>query len=154
MNQPIERVLIKDASRDILANFMTITLGIEVPDDAKVTTLRAQIIKAGWTKEDIPVLQIHSSSPKTSNIGNPVLKADGRYYITIVIPNSEGPGGEDAVPVQVNGSAMKINRGEPSEIPVEFVEALDNAKMDIYTPSNNGLQAPRVVHSYPFHYVN
>lgn len=46
---------------------------------------------------------------------------------TITIHQSEGIGGEDAVPVGLNGFMYQIPRGEPQEIPVEVLAILENA---------------------------
>lgn len=46
---------------------------------------------------------------------------------TITIHPTEGMGGDEAVPVGLNGFMYQIPRGEPQEIPVEVLAILENA---------------------------
>lgn len=73
-----------------------------------------------------------------------------RRYITIQIAETDN----DArpVPVSVNGVAMLIERGVPSRVPEEYVEALKNATRTKYDvdPKTKRLFNPRQVPTVQF----
>lgn len=46
---------------------------------------------------------------------------------TITIHPSEGIGGDEAVPIGLNGFMYQVPRGTPQEVPVELLEILEHA---------------------------
>ena len=71
--------------------------------------------------------------------------------ITIVLDRNDEPGGDQPVPVSVNGRNMFINRGEPSSIRFPFYEALRNAKRHVVEQARIGdPPIERTVQAYPF----
>lgn len=87
------------------------------------------------------------------------VKRDRMYY-GIVIETNDGSGGEDPVAVGCNGKPVHIPRGIGVAVPVNILEVLENANMDVYAeqmdigPGNpGGLRGKRQVQSYPFKWV-
>ena len=76
-------------------------------------------------------------------------------YVVIRIQSQNEPGGEQPVPVGVNGSVMLIPRDQDARIPRSYYEVLKNAVVDRYEPEIvNGLMVgmksePRRIPAYP-----
>lgn len=74
--------------------------------------------------------------------------------ITIQLNEQEGPGGDRAVPVMVNGVAMLIPRNRAVAIPYRYYLALDAARGTTYEQDENtGDISAREVLRYPFNVV-
>lgn len=69
---------------------------------------------------------------------------------TVTIHATEGDGGNDAVFLSVNGYAYQIPRGVASEVPVEVVEVLQNAKTTILSFGQGGAVVERSVPRFAF----
>ena len=70
-----------------------------------------------------------------------IQKQDPKFY----------PGGDQPVPVTVNGSTMLIPRGKVCEVPYEYALVLEHAKSTIYENDEiNGLQKVGEAHQFPF----
>lgn len=73
---------------------------------------------------------------------------------TILVHTHEDPRQNWDIPLGVNGHVLLIKRGEPTVIPVEHLEVLDNAVYDFWIKELDGNENPQVVHyqrlSYPY----
>lgn len=58
---------------------------------------------------------------------------------TITIHPSDGIGGDEAVPIGLNGFMYQVPRGEPQEVPVELLEILENA-VNVHMSNGKDLQ--------------
>lgn len=132
-----------------LVAFATTTLGIEVDGTPRAADLRAKMIAAGFTGDEIEV-----ADPAPGSTRQPLTPEDvaGRKMIRINIPMQEGvAGGTEPVLVGVNGTVARIVRGEDVDVPVEYVEVLRNANKEIFDRGPNGeLTNPKLVPIYPF----
>lgn len=169
MSLPVEHVKMSEASMKQLMDFATIMMGLDVPKAAKAKADVIAIIEAaGWVMDTIPTLQKAAEVPDLCDSeGNPRPrtfqhdfngKGVMRECVAINIPEQDKPGGQEPVPVAVNGSQMWITRNKKVVIPVEYVEVLENAEQFIYPETRDGLNEeglgePRVVKAYPFSYV-
>ena len=92
--------------------------------------------------DDAPVAPKASESKSTG--GKRTLKVDGFDIAlsgkkkTITIHVSDAEGGQEAVPVGLNGYMYQIPRGIPIEVPEELVKILENAKTSTFHPSGAG----------------
>ena len=68
---------------------------------------------------------------------------------------TEEAGGNEPVPVSVNGKVMLIPRGKDVDVPAEYVEVLQHAISHKYDPLPDGGMnpVPREVPLYPFQRV-
>lgn len=158
-----EHVAKSRASKEQLLTFAGLVLQIEVDESMTKEKVLALIEQAGWQRDTIPTLTRPSSLPMMSDATGSARphpfphnfqnKGAMRQCIKIRINTEEKAGGDRKVFVAVNGSGMEIPRGRVEAIPVEYVEALENAEELIYEPSVEGLPEPRIVKSYPFSYV-
>lgn len=69
---------------------------------------------------------------------------------TIVIHQSDTDGGDKAVFVGVNGVGYQIPRGKPWDVPVEVIEALNNAVVTRYSSGKDGTVVPMNAPRYAF----
>lgn len=145
------KVLIADASKAQLTTFATTTLGLELGSRDTAADIRAKIAEAGFSGEEI---EIEDEAPGEKS--KPLTMADvaERKTVLINIPQNDGPGGTEAVPVGVNGKVARIMRGVDVRVPIEYVEVLKNATKTVYGRGpNQELIEPRQVPTYPFSIV-
>lgn len=137
------------ANRAQLYAFATVGMGLEVAHNIGEANLRAKILEAGFTGEEIEVADELLVTTAKQLTPADVAK---RKTVRIMIPLQEGvPGGMDAVPVGVNGKVARIMRGKEVDVPVEYVEALKNAVKVIYDRDEHSRPInPREVPIYPF----
>lgn len=162
-----QKIAVSEATLPQLKAFATTVLGLEVARNATQDIVIGKIREAGYNLDHITVFEEVTPSQRGRTEGSDakasarVVKTgqDGRerVYYRILIPNEEKPGGEEPVPVGVNGRSMFIPRGQPVEVPEEYVEVLENAEAYVYEPYDGnglgGLKPPRAVKSYPFSYA-
>jgi hypothetical protein len=102
-------------------------------------------------KEEIDV---EDAPPTAKQVGAKPLGGEpvAPEKVKILIARTEDAGGDEPVPVGVNGPIMLVPRGEPVEIPYAYYEVLKNAVKDIYDPLPDGGMnpVPRKVPAYPF----
>lgn len=156
---------IEEANLAELREFARTILQIEMHNRETAQQMRAKIKEAGYHADKITIFDATSAEATKERRdagGRHVFKKTDehgreREYCRILIPNQDKPGGEEPVPVGVNGRVMYVPRGEPHDVPVEYVEALENAVEFIYEPYDGnglgGLKPPRTVKSYPFQYA-
>lgn len=68
--------------------------------------------------------------------GHDIALSGTKKTITIHASNEEG--GQDAVPIGLNGYMYQVPRGVPVEVPEELVQILENAKTSSYHPAGPG----------------
>lgn len=151
---------LKNASAEQLEQYATI-LGAEIPEKPTKGNLLALIdaIRPGDAPIRIPAVS-HFHVPASADAAIPpsclaVVQENGRErtYVGLRIPVTKDPGGKDAVPVAVNGIRFDIPRNHDVWVPMEFYQALDNARRWDYDITETGLRAPVEVHDYPFNFV-
>ena len=153
------QIPIEQASHAELLQFARDTLGLNLPPNTKVTTLRAKI-SAAWSKDHInlPVTEAEEttqvgSDPQPVTAEQQVPNAD---KVRIKIAITEEAGGNEPVPVGVNGRIMLIPRGKEVDIPVSYFEILEHAIAYKYDPMPEGGMnpVPREVPMYPFQVIH
>jgi hypothetical protein len=158
-----KKIAIEEADLGQLKAFAQTVLGLEFPKNASAQVVRGKMQEAGYNADFITVFEQVQPGPsshvdgRSARDASRVEKESGRVYYRILIPNEEKPGGEEQVPVSVNGRRFDIPRGQVVEVPEEYVEVLENAQAYVYEPYSGeglgGLKAPKVVKSYPFSYA-
>lgn len=145
----MQKITIADASAKQLAEFAENVLGIAGVDyrlgkDKIEEKMRAVMYDKEFIEVEEEQATIHRIEPAA--VGN------ARRMATIMIPNSEKPGGTEPVPAAVNGRQMFIPRQQTVKVPWEYYHALDNAKKFIYETDENGTLKPNPseAHEYPF----
>lgn len=76
-----------------------------------------------------------------------------KLYVTVNIARTEDPGGNDPVPLSVNGRAMYVPRDQDCEIRYPYYEVLKGAVTTKYDQKEDGEMVPRHVPLYPFSLV-
>ena len=144
----MKTINITEATAPQLVAFAQNTLNIEgVSTSMAKAAIIAKIKAVGY---DSDTILVEDSAPKTVT---PAGAGDvsERKMVKVIIQSSDAPGGQDPVPVSVNGSAMLIPRDVEAEIPFEYYEALRNAVRQHYTPlPDGGLSEPKDVPAYAF----
>ena len=156
MNRQIE---IAKATHPELLTFARDTLGLNLPPNTKIETLRARITTA-WDKDYITVPE-ETASAEPQQLGpkpQPATadqKGPKSGKVRIVITVTEEAGGNEPVPVGVNGKVMLIPRGEEVDIPESYFEVLQHAIAHKYDalPDGGMNPVPREVPLYPFQRV-
>ena len=171
LNEPPARKLIHEATAEELARFAERGLGLNMSGITEHAAVVAKMNEAGFIADDIPILRDRSAEGQVS--GYLRAAASGRTfwrkeqwrdaenhtfkwreYAMIQIPNQPTPGGKDPVQPNVNGRRAQIKRGQPVAVPVEYVEALQNAvEIEWESDLERGLKEPREVQRYPFSYL-
>lgn len=144
----MKTINITEATGPQLVAFAQNTLNIEgVSTSMAKAAIIAKIRLTGYEADTIEVDDTPAKTVTPAGSGD----AAERKMVTIMIPSSNDPGGQDDVPVSVNGSAMLIPRDIEARIPFEYYEALKNATRLVYTPlPNGGMSEPKEVPAYPF----
>jgi hypothetical protein len=71
--------------------------------------------------------------------------------VKIMIPQQNEAGGKEPVVVGVNGRIARIQRGIPVDVPIEYLEVLQNAQKVVYDKDENGAPInPTLVMTHPF----
>lgn len=161
-----ERIPTDKATLQQLRDFAEVIMGLELAERETKQTILGKLAAAGFTGESVPAVGAApvaaTSRPASTGPGNRRMRpgtedsAAPVWEVQILIPTSSEPGGDEPVPVGVNGRVMYIPRGEPVWVNETYVEALNNAERYVYEPYTEGmggLSTPRVVKSYPFQYV-
>lgn len=145
---------IGEASQAQLRAFAEAYLGMSFPPNAKTETVRSKI-RAAWTKGEILVEvpeEAAEPAPGAPPPAPPGHRAPDPHKVRIILQRTDEPGGDEPVPVGVNGRVMLIPRGEEVEIPMAYYEALKNAITYRYESLRDGglNPVPRKVPMYPF----
>lgn len=153
----MKTIKISEASAEQLRTFASASLGIEVHPNSNRETLISKI-SAAYDKDEIPVGDADDGDqPLAGAPPRPVTDRQAsrpkKGYVRIHIHVTEDPGGNEPVPVGVNGKAMLIPRGEDVDIKEEYFEVLKNAVQHKYEMMPDGKSInpnPRKVPLYPF----
>ena len=160
----LKEVKITEATADQLRDFGNLYLGLAFDQNTPIETMRTQIGKAvqngkiqiSTDAAPDPRARVHDILPQTA-AGEEIAKSS---HVVIRIASTQDPGGEQPVPVGVNGSVMLIPRDQDARVPRPFYEVLRNAVVDRYEPEViNGLMVgmksePRRVQAYPVILLN
>jgi len=154
MNQKIS---IAEATQAQFREFANNSLGLNLPPNTKDETVVAKIT-AAWGKDYIMVSKEEDIQKHAGAAPRPVTDVQASPEddkVRIVISITEDPGGNEPVPVSVNGKAMLIPRGKEVDIPLSYFEVLNNAIAYKYESLGDGglNPIPREVPAYPFQRV-
>lgn len=149
-----KKVLLKDATGPQMRAFAEAYLGMTFRHNEANEKVRASIAEA-WQKDEIIVNEPDAQEPL---VGSPPRQATAEQAakssdkVRIIIQRSEEAGGDEPVPVGVNGKVMLVPRGEPVEIPRPYFEVLQHAVKHVYEQlAEGGINPiPRQVPAYPF----
>jgi hypothetical protein len=154
--------------------FAETVLQIEVSKNETGSSLINKILTTGW-KEENPIFaplkaDKYPDQSDSAGAGRGRVfecedwegKGKTRECINILIPIQDPKlvgGGARKVPVGCNGTVIEIERGKPQEVPVEYVEILENAERLVYPEYDpevdmmGGLGEPQIVKEIPFEYA-
>jgi len=161
------KIAFSDATDNQLYDYVTGVLNLDVPQTASRAVLLSKLAQA-TTEQEIEVEVVEKRKPgrpardkaddaEDEDDASVVVKSPEQLAleranekIKIEIPIQPGAGGDEPVPVSVNGRVIFITRGEVVEVARKYVEVLDNAVQYIY-PENDAsvLGEPRRVPMYP-----
>ena len=150
---------IAEAGTKELAAFARDNLGMNLPGNMLRENMLARI-GAAWDKDYITIPDYLSGEPEhmAGQAPKPVtaaqaLPAKGKVRIEMSV--TEDAGGNEAVPVGVNGKIMLIPRGKPVDILRSYYLVLKNAVAHKYDPLPDGGINPvaRKVSLYPFQLI-
>lgn len=159
----MKKILIEQATEAQLRAFSRNALGIEIHANAKLATVIAKV-KEAWDKPEIVVADDDMTSSAASPASadqRPVPITDGQLsplpgMVRIFISLEDVPGGDEAVPVGLNGKVMLIPRNKNVDIPVAYWGVLQDAVKNIYDPLPDGKginPIPRKVPGFPIRLV-
>lgn len=153
---------VAEATVDQLRQFATENLGLDIHHNTGEKGLRAKIAQV-WPRETIRLLADdklehdhegappHQAGPPLAEKHIEVTAKDDKE-VTLILQIVDEPGGEQPVPLGVNGRVMLVPRGKEVTIPHRYFEVLKNAIKHVYDPMPDGGMnpIPRKVSSYPF----
>jgi hypothetical protein len=143
------KINIDEATASQLAEFASAHLGLDVHFKQGKDHIRAKLAQVGFTGAEIEVAD--PTPPTAAEAATAAKDEAARRKIKILIPQQETPGGKEAASVRVNGKVALIKRGQPVDVPEEYVEALNNAKTVQYDIGPNGEPInPTLVPRIPF----
>lgn len=170
-------VPLSEATPAQMRQFATETLGLAIKQSDKPEAIRAKVA-AAWDKENIVITEKDAPAPVTSApvtsapastapvsaapaappaaAAPPVDLSQGsprmEEYVLIFIDKTDDAGGDQPVPVSVNGRNMWIERGKPQRVKRKYEHALGNALRVVYDQPDGPRSAPvaREVPSYPY----
>lgn len=153
----MKKIALTEATEAQLREFAATTLGIAIPANAKPDTVLAKV-KAAWDKPEImvadeaPHAALEGAAPPPATAKQAPPKRD---MVRLIIQRTEDAGGDEPVPVGVNGKVMLVPRGEPVEIPRPYFEVLKNCVTYRYESLKDGgiNPEPRMVPLYPWQLV-
>ncbi len=154
----MKKIPIGEATEDQLRLFAINTLGIDIKASAKEETVLARV-KQAWDKPDITIAESESEHVASKAVPQPVTDAQkptASGMVRLILGVTEEAGGNDPVPVGVNGKVMLIPRGIECEIPERYFEVLQHAVTHKYDPLPDGGMnpIPRKVPLYPFQVIS
>lgn len=150
-------VPISQASTAQIREYGALVMGLELSPKWNRSQLLSKMQSAGFDRDEIELID-HGSAvqerPEVTPEAATVTDTKGREYVRVLIATEDKPGGDEPVPVSVNGKCMWIPRGEEVPVPKEYFLVLQNAVQFIYPEFDGedlgGLKQPRKVQSYPF----
>lgn len=160
----------RDATDAQLRKFAAETLGLAIHPQMGRDKIISRIDAAGWqpdtaaSERTITIMPGDAEVTKGGTSAAPAAPAaemsiaerDARM-VTIRIERTDEPGGDEMVPLGVNGSVLAVPRGQPAPIRWPYFVALCHAVKHIHEPQgkNNEMDPnPRKVPFYPFTIIN
>lgn len=148
-----KKIALADASEAQLRAFAETHLGITLPGNAKIETLRAKVSQA-WGKDEIVVDDTPTEEERTERSAPPRPRPSAQTpgSVRLIIQRS----GDDAtiderVQLSVNGQMMLVPRGEPVWLSAPYFEVLEHAVKFVYDPvKDGGISVPRQVPRYAY----
>lgn len=150
-----KKININDATEKQLRWFAEAYCGLAAfPGNTKIETIRSRVA-AAWGKDEIIVQDDEENKPMVGYNPHPVLDSQqkpDRKIVRLIIQRTDEAGGDDAVPLGVNGRIMLVPRGKEVDIPAEYFEVLKNAVVHRYEslPDGGMNPVPRPIQAYPF----
>lgn len=149
----MKRIPLETATLAQLKDFAQQVLGLDVGQMRTKETLRAGIATV-WMQSDILLVGEEHAAPAASGQRSPFgvdgtwpkVKDQKNLPVRVQIAKAQGKGGNEPVPLGVNGSIMWVPRGEPVIIPQCYAEALVNAIAFEYEPLPDGGINPTPIH--------
>jgi hypothetical protein len=154
-----KRIPIAEASEAELRQFAETVLGMSIHPGAKIETVRAKV-QAAWDKAEIvlPGDEVPKAAPP-GVAPRPVTDSQQppeQGKVRIIIQRTEDAGGDQPVPVGVNGRVMLIPRGKEVDIPIPYFKVLQKAITHRFEDLGDGKginPIPREVPLYPYQRV-
>ena len=157
----MRKIPIAEATSEQIRDFGNAFLGLDIHANTGAEKTRARVLEA-WDKDYIIVESVvhnvreSAHSPLSALMDErEIIEAAGGLEngkVTVLIAATEEKGGNEPVPVGVNGRVMLIPRSEPQEIPVAYYLVLRNAIRLKYEMNDDGKSmnpVPRKVQQYP-----
>lgn len=148
----MKKIAIAEATEAQLRRFASDTLGLDVARISKIETLRAKVREAHGHDEimaaDAPEPEALQDAASPARAGK---RAAASGKVKILIAATDEKGGDEPIPVGVNGSVMLVPRGAPVEIPAAHYRVLASAVTDRYETDDAGniKPDPRRVPRFP-----
>lgn len=163
-------VSVQEARPEQLREFLTVVKGVECTGKENSAALKTMLQGVGWMEDFItvadtrtlsgmpndgtPQIQRRPASPERLNENKEVI-----HEVRIQLQTTDKEGGDQPVPVGLNGMVMLVPRGRPVWVREEYVEILKASTELVYPEYDQeknllgGLGEPREVMSYPFAYA-
>lgn len=146
---------IEDATAAQVREFATRTHNLDIATTSNKAMVLSKLEAAGWNGSHITVedtdaiIPVNPITTTTDPATGKRRDAKGREICTIIIPLEDRPGGNEAVFGSLNGTAFEVPRGKPVDVPVMYVEVLEQATGLRWQSMTQGLKNPRFVPSVP-----
>lgn len=148
-------IAIEDATAAQVREFATNALNLDLDARCNKPTAIAKMEAAGWSGSHITVTDMSDAVPAnpinttTDETTGKRFDDRGREICRILIPVTDGPGGNEPVFGALNGSAFEVPRGKPVDVPVAYREILEHATGMQWGDMSRGLKHPRIVPTVP-----
>jgi hypothetical protein len=161
----VKQIAIDDAEASQLREFGKRVLGLELVGNETKAIMKGKFAEVGYNLAFIRLESAPNGIPTMQPRGineafNTEINSKGEKTVRIQIHAQDKPGGDEPVPVGVNGKLIWIPRNKPVFVPEAYVEVLSHAEEFIYAEYNpdannglGGLPVPRTVKSYPFSFA-
>lgn len=150
------QIKFEDASIEDLRLFAKQSLGFELHKNCNLDTAREKVREAfqgPWFVIDIPADQIDAEQKAKDAI------LEKKQIVEFSALDE--PGGQDPVPVSINGRAKYIIRGVPAAVAKKYLLVIDGAERHAYTQTydakgrESGISLlPKRTKSYPYSVIN
>ena len=148
-----KKIPISEATEQQLRDFASTHLQLDIHHNAKLETVRSKVEQA-WDKDEIFV-DAPEEADMSGQAPQPVLNSQQPCppgFVRIRIHQTEEPGGDEDVPIGVNGKINLVQREKDVTIPHEYYEALTRAIEYRYEMLPDGVNmnpVPRQIQKYP-----
>jgi hypothetical protein len=148
----MKTVKLMNATDEQLIQFATQSLGLEINKKKDKRAVILSKIKAAYSSDAFELPDETPAKPaKAKDIEVASVASDqdlrDQQFVTVMIPETEKPGGTEPVKLSVNGRALYAPRGEPIDLRYPYFVALQNAKIDLHDDEGKKI---RTVQAYNF----